>query len=530
MVISQFFRLEGDVVEPEIVMTPTGQCEVTVVDAAGQPLPDVSITFSPNCRFPGIGNTLVGMGGSSLEILKRKAELEKFPREVEKEYQLHYGGKTDARGQVMVSNLPVSRQSADVTLEGYEIAPDSKTAPQEWRPHTTHATIRAKEVTKLKVTLRRKPDPKPEQQEENTSKVQTMGEEKIAAREEPRLHTHPITLTGRARDEAGKPVANAKVYLLSTLSEDFRRVAETTTDAEGRYAFRDAPLPMARPEKNAPGRDEGSFEVLGVAEGYGFAWRPQRTCQKERSNDIVLDWVDPPAIVFADEPMELDLSFPSAALIKGRIVDEQGRPIEGVRLELRYSARIHEASIAKGVVGSGDIYALTAMNSPADVPPEVKIRLTAADGRFEFTGLPPECLFRIDLRHMDSATTKAWAATTKKQLLLGGKTLIWNAEAAEIRLAFAPLLEAKVHVNYADTGKPAVGVSVLASGDSLHDRKTTDENGEATLRMPVGEYAVHLLPARESPYFETSPDKPLKVAAHAANEPAIFELRPACVL
>ncbi len=48
--------------------------------------------------------------------------------------------------------------------------------------------------------------------------------------------THPVTITGIARNKKGEPIAGAKVYLLSSRFYG-RRIAETTTDAEGRYGF-----------------------------------------------------------------------------------------------------------------------------------------------------------------------------------------------------------------------------------------------------------------------------------------------------
>ena len=87
-------------------------------------------------------------------------------------------------------------------------------------------------------------------------------------------YTHPISMAGRAIDPAGKPIPVARVYLASRRA-DYKRVAETITDAEGRYEFRDVPLPIQRDDTDS-GRDEGAFQVFGEAEGLGFAWRPQK--------------------------------------------------------------------------------------------------------------------------------------------------------------------------------------------------------------------------------------------------------------
>ena len=93
-------------------------------------------------------------------------------------------------------------------------------------------------------------------------------------------YTYPITVTGRAVDLAGKPVTGAHVYLASRRA-DYKRVAETTTDAEGRYEFHEVPLPIER-ANTVKGRDEGAFQVFGQAKGFGFAWRPTKWFHPQR--------------------------------------------------------------------------------------------------------------------------------------------------------------------------------------------------------------------------------------------------------
>src|ERR1044072_7223080 len=62
---------------------------------------------------------------------------------------------------------------------------------------------------------------------------------------------HSIALRGNATDPEGKPVAGAKVFLLSTNRTrpgNFDPLlAETTTDEQGAYVFRNVPLPILPP-------------------------------------------------------------------------------------------------------------------------------------------------------------------------------------------------------------------------------------------------------------------------------------------
>ncbi len=377
----------------------------------------------------------------------------------------------------------------------------------------------------------------PAQTQTDAGQSQAPSPKEVAAANEPRspaigesrVSTYPVTIKGVARNEKGEPIAQAKVYLLSTLYEDLHRVAETTTDVNGKYAFDETPLPVALRERNAGATAQGSFEVLAIAEGYGFAWRPQKALfvapRPERDNLIPAG--DLPQRFWLNDPIELDLKFLAAASISGRIADELGRPIAGVKVELRLCERIHDG-IARGTLSSPDIYQLTALNQPDDVPAAVKIRTTDSEGRFEFTALPPECLFWFDVRHPDYARMDVWAATTSDQLpKLGGHTPILTGP---LQLTFQAVRDAKVRVVFGDTGGPAPGVYVGGSRVGVSASRTTNEQGEVTLRLPQGDFNVELLPATGTPYLVTNPKEKLTIGAEPASKAAVFELRRACVL
>jgi hypothetical protein len=139
----------------------------------------------------------------------------------------------------------------------------------------------------------------------------------------PRTYTHPITLSGRALDLDGKPVAGDRVYLAS-LWADYKRIAETTTDAEGRYEFHRVPLPIER-ANTVPGRDKGSFQVFGQADGLGFAWRPQKWFFPQRKPASITyepEHRDPPSRYEARDKIVLDLIFPPPARLS--VVERPG--------------------------------------------------------------------------------------------------------------------------------------------------------------------------------------------------------------
>src|SRR4029079_16319498 len=70
-----------------------------------------------------------------------------------------------------------------------------------------------------------------------------------AAKAPPR--TTPLTVTGRALDETGQPLKGATIYLVSTNGSPAKTLGQVTTGDDGKYEFRDAPLPEQRPDKSA---------------------------------------------------------------------------------------------------------------------------------------------------------------------------------------------------------------------------------------------------------------------------------------
>ncbi len=80
--------------------------------------------------------------------------------------------------------------------------------------------------------------------------------------------TTPITVRGRAIDGAGRPVAGATIYLVSTNGKD-GLLGTTMTDREGGYLFRHARLPVSRWGEEPDAPRQGTFQVYGTASGLG---------------------------------------------------------------------------------------------------------------------------------------------------------------------------------------------------------------------------------------------------------------------
>ena len=337
----------------------------------------------------------------------------------------------------------------------------------------------------------------------------------------PGPETHPITVSGRALDLEGNPIAGAEVYLAS-LRAAWRKVAETTTDASGRYEFRDVPLPI---ERAAPsevgGRDSGAFQVFGIAEGYGLTWRPRKSFfpdPKPSSITYEPDRLDPPWRYEAGDEVVLDLRFPPGSPFEGRVVDDGGNPIAGARLAL-WSAQ--STGIINNVVGAWDFPAL---NGNDLVPASTKLRTTDADGRFVFSDLPPGFVFDVDIRAEGFPNRWIQIVTEGTSTeLVSGTVLEGSAEISLERPIEVPLL-----VRYGDTGEPAPKVGVGAARGSVNTMETTDDQGLVTLSIPPGTYRVELLPRYGTPYLVT--ERQVEIGPASPAGPIVQDLLPAAIV
>jgi beta-lactamase regulating signal transducer with metallopeptidase domain len=337
-------------------------------------------------------------------------------------------------------------------------------------------------------------------------------------------YTSPISLSGLATDLQGKPIRGAKIYIGEPRVQ-CKRLAETTTDEQGRYAFHDVQLPIERAD---PGhhRDQGCFEVFGQAPGYGVAWRPLKWYCPQRNGDTYFPGSDAdlPVRYMADDKIELDLKFPPPATLRGRIVDDAGKPIANTTLAIRLCEPVPADgySEAQPFMRVWSAREFESLNEPAIVPPEIKVRKTDANGQFEFTGLHPDCRYSIDVRPPGFAGRSIMAATCPPaDKRLNGYKVYPN----ELALTFVRPRDVPIVVLYGDTRKPAGKVFVDAFDKNASVWKVSDAKGQATLRLPPGDYNFSLLPAFGTPYLLT--DSRLKVPDSSTIKPVVVTLRPA---
>ncbi len=84
---------------------------------------------------------------------------------------------------------------------------------------------------------------------------------------------------------------------------------------------------MAFPKEITP---HANFILSGLAPGLGIAWSPQQSMYalKEPHPDDIQGRLP------LGRPVVLDLTFHRAAALEGKVVDEDGQPVEGAKLQV----------------------------------------------------------------------------------------------------------------------------------------------------------------------------------------------------
>jgi RNA polymerase sigma factor (sigma-70 family) len=371
-----------------------------------------------------------------------------------------------------------------------------------------------------------KGDPTPPRQ----SEVQAVADKPDAKPEQAKPVTYTRTVSGTARDGGGKPVANAAIHLMSVLvpyvgsdkgkGED-KWVATTTANADGTFTFRDIALPALH--VGSAGEVMSRIQLVGTASGFGVTWTDCRIVYNVARQVNVADTT----ITYLGEPLDFALSFRRSATIRGQVADDAGKPVAGINVHLRIGAYIEH-------MRNQMQFQHRFMWSLSLVPQWKAARLTDAEGRFEFDGLPEGAMFYTLLSHPNFANNSVYLATTDGPLpddlgRLAHHVVSPEIMTGDIKLTMGRVKLVRLRVIAADTGKAFSGVSVDAFATNqtqISSHGKSNSQGDLELRLPVGEFTLDIRPPTDTDYVQTFAKLAVGAAAEQTDE---VRVRPGCV-
>ncbi|OYV93264.1 MAG: hypothetical protein B7Z73_03680, partial [Planctomycetia bacterium 21-64-5] len=345
------------------------------------------------------------------------------------------------------------------------------------------------------------------------------------------------TVRGRVVDEKGQPVVGARVrmyrnYWLSPYgtvgtTPDPRLLADTRSDANGRFSAEFEPLSAAA-ESQAKSR--GFSETIGVfatADGFGFGLRQ----------------ADPAA----NDELELRLP-PDSSPIEGRLLDLEGRPVRGARVTVRAIALFGDEPEALYL---NDWLAEVRSSGGRDdrvseLPNGVTISLfdsvsflnpfptttTDDDGRFTIAGVGAARVAYLEIEGARIASTWLPVVTRPiEPLPLASGVLRFSTQTcygARCEIVAVPEQPIRGVVRDADSGQPLPDTEVrLDWNDNAFAQRglatKTDAEGRYRLSgLPKPpdegrEVELRVVPAADQPYFRTEVKVPRRRGVDAVT-------------
>jgi RNA polymerase sigma factor (sigma-70 family) len=289
----------------------------------------------------------------------------------------------------------------------------------------------------------------------------------------PKLGASPVagdrmTVAGRVRDAAGRPVAGTHVAVVGREVADYRRgegylgptvLGKGQADRRGRFRL---VVPRTSQDRF------WSVTLLAGSPGHALAL-------------VDLD-------VDAKRP-EVDVQLDKEQAVRGRLFDVQGQPVKGVQVEVLAVFRSYEEQ--------GRYQGVHFHNRPTDLPAWPRPAMTDGQGRFAFRGIGPDWSVQLHTRDGRFARQHRESLARERK---GGKEIAW---------ALAPARTVEGTVTYADTGKPApharlhVDTSLeRLQGDIHHLDGRADGRGRFRLVLPEGNYVtIQAYPPAGQPYL-----------------------------
>ncbi len=238
-------------------------------------------------------------------------------------------------------------------------------------------------------------------------------------------------VAGRVIDDKGEPLAGATVTLWVNAKTN-RKVGET--GADGRFRF-------------VPNKDEQAGKLIAQAKGLGADWASLR----DRA------------------PGEITLRLEEDVPIQGRVLNLEGRPIEGVTVKVQEAMRSRTADLTPYLDAYKKINSGVAIPRLVTLPPEAlglpKTVTTGKDGRFRLAGAGRERAVSLYIQGR-GVETQWFTAITRPGMK--GKTGYFRGPEFDVLVGPGKALTGVVKEK--ESGKPVAGARVTCgTGEATTD-------------------------------------------------------------
>jgi thiol-disulfide isomerase/thioredoxin len=314
-------------------------------------------------------------------------------------------------------------------------------------------------------------------------------------------------------------------------------LATATTGPDGRYIAGGVDLPVWKPEPGPlPAGEEGRFQVAATAAGFGFTWHTIacfRPVAPPRASERKSPPVNGLEAFYRGEPIAIDLSFGPPASVRGKVVDDRGRPLANANVQVgvcnagRRGQRMWSCRRVDPKDPAPD--ERREFNGIHALPESLLSTRTGPDGSYRIDGLPRETqlLSRIDpgpdYEPFDGMIATTAAPIANVRSLGHDGVLDWRSMASR---------QVRIVVRLADTKQPARNATVRARSDLLTVGAggvgVTDGEGRTTLRLKPAAYEITIEPPFGAPYLPGRFQIPVSDKDWTSYSP--FELDPAAIV
>ncbi len=279
-----------------------------------------------------------------------------------------------------------------------------------------------------------------------------------------------IEIKGRVLDPDGKPLAGARLFLLTEAKKPKGDgVVRATTDKEGRFSFQAKP-----PDFNA----EGKATLAATAKGFGPAWIDVTA---EKSDAITLQ------LAQDDVPIE------------GRVLDLEGQPIPGITV---YASRLMQTDLNSWFDARKKLQFPWLPGIELEMVNQAISCKTDKDGRFRLEGFGRDRVVYVHMRG-EKTENRDVDIVTRREVPRELSKDHYDVYPARFDYVVGPSKPILGTVRDKRTGKPLAGVSVFFLMTRPNLQATTDEQGRYRLQG-VRKRQSYTLAAGGVPFFGVS--------------------------